>query len=62
MAGETEPQRLGIRIEKPQEEKVGFFFLLLSFLTLLISSGTLIILVCELLGMPLPAVLKVPMA
>lgn len=51
----------GVKIEQPERpERVGFFYSFLLFLSFVLIGFTVWLLVMEWLGMPLPAVLRVP--
>ena len=51
----------GVKIEQPEKpEKIGFFYGFLLFLSFILVAFTLWLLVVEWTGMPLPAVLRVP--
>ena len=53
------PERVGIKIERPQkEEDVGFIYYLLMILALGLISITIWLLGLEFIGQPLPAVLR----
>lgn len=52
--------KLGIKIERPGGEKLGFIYLLLAILALLFALSTLALLALEWTGQPLPAFLKLP--
>jgi hypothetical protein len=53
-------QKIAIKIEGPTEEKLPFFFNFLLFLTMILISMTLALLVVELLQIELPPQLLIP--
>jgi hypothetical protein len=50
----------GLRIERPQGEKAGFFVMSLSVLTLFLLSVTIYVLYFELAGFTLPSFMRLP--
>lgn len=55
-------EKLGVKIERPNPESVGVFFIFLTILSLLLIAFSLWLLVLEWLGQPLPGFLKLPVS
>ncbi|MBI1978063.1 MAG: hypothetical protein HYS55_04860 [Candidatus Omnitrophica bacterium] len=53
-------EKLGVKIERPNPESIGLFFIFLAVLSLMLIGFSLWLLVLEWLGQPLPGFLKLP--
>ncbi len=54
------PPKIGIKIERPTTEKIGFFYFLLLFTALFCILFTASLLILEWTGKPFPHFLKLP--
>lgn len=54
------PARVGIKIERPPTERIGFFYFFLVIVSLLCIVFTAWLMVWEWMGRPLPQFLKLP--